>query len=67
MKMPLSLFPQDIFKHYGLLDKVLNGYAYMEIHKGMYSLPQAGILASDLLKKCLAKHGYFKQLHTPGL
>ncbi len=33
----------------------------------MYSLPQAGILANKLLKKCLAKHGYFKQLHTPGL
>ncbi len=26
MKMPLSLFPQDIIKHYGLLDKVLNDY-----------------------------------------
>ncbi len=26
MKMPLSLFPQDIIKHYGLLDKALNGY-----------------------------------------
>jgi hypothetical protein len=65
--MPLSLFPQDIIKHSGLLDKVLNGYVYMQIHKGMYGLPQAGILANKLLKKCLAKHGYFKQPHTPGL
>jgi hypothetical protein len=67
MKMPLSLFPQDIIKHYGLLDKAINGYDYMEIHKGMYGLPQAGILANKLLKKRLAKHGYFEQPHTPGL
>ena len=39
----------------------------MEICKGMYSLPQAGILANKLLKKCLAIHGYYKQLHTPSL
>jgi hypothetical protein len=31
MKMPLSLFSQDIIEHYGLLNKVLVGYAYMEI------------------------------------
>ena len=39
----------------------------MEICKGMYGLPQVGILANKLLKKCLARHSYFKQLHTPGL
>jgi hypothetical protein len=38
IKMPLSLFPQDIIKHYGLLDKVLTGYVNMEICKGMYGL-----------------------------
>jgi hypothetical protein len=67
MKMPLSIFLQDFFEHYGLLDKALNGYVYMEIHKGMYNLPQAGILTNKLLKKCLAKHRYFEQPHTPGL
>ncbi len=56
MKMPLSLFPQDIIDHYGLLDKALNGYIYIEICKGIYGLPQAGILANKLLKKRLAKH-----------
>jgi hypothetical protein len=35
MKIPLSLFPQDIIEHYALLDKAINGYVYMEIHKGM--------------------------------
>ena len=47
MKMPLSLFPQDISEHYGLLDKAINGYVCMEIHKGMYGLPQASILATS--------------------
>jgi hypothetical protein len=32
----------------------------MEIRKGMYGLSQAGILASKLLKLCLAHYGYFK-------
>jgi hypothetical protein len=50
MKMPLSLFPQDIIEHYGLLDKVLNGYVYMIICKGVYSLLQAGIPGNKLLK-----------------
>jgi hypothetical protein len=51
MKMPLSLFPQDIIDHYGLLNKVLHRYGYIEICKGMYGLPQADIFANKLLKK----------------
>jgi hypothetical protein len=39
----------------------------MEIRKGMYGLPQTGILANKLLKLCLACHGYFEQPHMPGL
>jgi hypothetical protein len=67
MRMPISLFPTNIIDHYQLNNKVLKDYVYMEIRKGMYGLPQAGILANKLLKKCLAKHGYFEQPHTPGL
>ena len=33
----------------------------------MYGLPQAGILANKLLKKRLARYGYFELPHTPGL
>jgi hypothetical protein len=64
MKMQLSLFPQDIINHYGLLGHV---YIYIEFRKGMYGLPQAVILANKLPKKCLTKHGYLEQPHTPGL
>ena len=39
----------------------------MEIRKGVYGLPEAVILANKLLKKCLVRHGYFEQPHTPDL
>jgi hypothetical protein len=67
MKIPIALLPDDIIEHYQLREKVLDGYVYMEIHKGMYGLLQAGILAKKLLKEHLVHHGYFKQPHTLGL
>jgi hypothetical protein len=67
MRMPISLFPTNIINHYQLNNKVLKDYVYMEIRKVMCGLPQASILANKLLKKRLAKHGYFEQPHTPGL
>ncbi len=67
MKMPLRLMLEDIIKHYGLREKAVDGYVYMGIWKGIYGLPQAGILANKLLKLRLACHGYFKQPHTPSL
>jgi hypothetical protein len=33
----------------------------------MYGLSQAGILAQNLLKKCLNQHGYHQSNVTPGL
>ncbi len=62
-----TLLNQYEYMKNGLLDKVLNDYVYREIRKGVYGLPQAGILANKLLKKRLAKHGYYEQPHTPGL
>lgn len=41
-----------------------SGYVYKE---GIYGLLQAGILPNQLLKKHLAKYGYYKVPHTPGL
>ncbi len=67
MKIPIALLPDDIIEHYQLQEKVLDGYVYMEICKGMYGLPQAVILANKLLKEQLVRHGYFKQPQTPGL
>jgi hypothetical protein len=67
MQMQLSLFPDDIIAHYNLLEKILNGFVYMEIPSGMFGLPQTGILANKLLKTCLACHRYFEVPHMPGL
>ena len=44
-----------------------NGYVYMKILRGIYGLPQSGILANKLLKEWLAEHGYYELPHTPGL
>ena len=67
MKMPINLIPDEVIAHYNLRPNIKNGFIYMEIRKGMYGLPQAGILANKLLKERLAPHGYYEQTHTPGL
>ena len=60
MRMAIKLIPQAIMDQYNLMPKVLNGFVYMEIIRGMYGLPQAGILANKLLKNMLTPHGYYK-------
>ena len=58
-RMKLELFPQDIIDEYGLRDKVdADGYVFCEVRCGMYGLPQAGIIAQELLTKRLHKAGY---------
>jgi hypothetical protein len=46
---------------------VLNGFIYLEMQRTVWGLPQAGILASKLLRKCLLSHGYYEWNNTPGL
>ena len=45
----------------------LNGFVYLEIRKAIYGLPQAGILANQLLRQRLRPAGYYEVAHTPGL
>ena len=67
MKIPLSHIPDEIITEYSLRNKVHHDSSiYIEIQKGMYGLPQAGMLANKLLKRRLAKHGYYEVRHTPG-
>jgi len=55
----LELFPEDIIKEYGLRDKVdSDANVFCEVQRGMYGLPQAGIIAQNLLTKRLHKAGY---------
>ena len=67
MRIPLKLIPQEIIEEYNLLSLVSDGHVYIEVQKGMYGLPQAGILANQLLARRLAVHGYHQTKFTPGL
>ena len=67
MKIPITHIPVEIINEYKLRPKVhTDGAVYIEIRKGMYGLPQAGMLANKLLKRRLAQHGYYEVRHTPG-
>jgi hypothetical protein len=46
----ISSLPQEIIDEFGLLELAHDGRVYVEIQKGMYGLPQAGILANELLQ-----------------
>ena len=66
-RMKSELFPEDIIKEYGLRDKVdSDGNVFCEVRRGMYGLPQAGIIAQNLLTKRLRKAGYSQSKVTPG-
>ena len=68
IKIKLSDIPDEIIKEYKLKDKVTkNGCIYIEANRGMYGLPQSGLLANQLLEKRLNKHGYFQSKLVPGL
>lgn len=56
----------EIIKEYNLLGKVDHeGYIYIEVCKGMYGLPQAGILVQELLAERLDRHGYQQSAIIP--
>ena len=60
--------PKDVIAHYKLEEIATpDGYIYCEIQKGMYGLPQAGIIAQQLLEERLEKDGYRQSKITPGL
>jgi hypothetical protein len=67
MRIPISLIPAKIMEMYNLAPLVENGYVYVRIEKGMYGLPQAGIIANERLTKFLKPHGYAPCPITPGL
>jgi hypothetical protein len=54
MVINLSSLPQEIIDEFGLLELAHDGRVYIEIQKGVYGLPQAGILANELLQQSLA-------------
>jgi hypothetical protein len=67
MVIILSSPPQESIDKYDLIELSQDGKVYIEIQKGMYGLPQAGILTMELLQRNLAKDGYRPTTHTHGL
>ena len=52
VRIKIEDIPEEIIVEYKLRDKISSdGYIYVENRKGMYGLPQAGILVQELLEK----------------
>jgi hypothetical protein len=58
---------EEFIEEYNLQGHNRDGWIYFKICQGCYGLPQAGILANDLLRSCLLAKGYHKAKSTPGL
>jgi hypothetical protein len=67
MQIPVRDIPDCIMTQYTLAPLVHAGHVLVEIRKGMYGLPQAGIIANTRLQAHLATYGYLPVLHTAGL
>jgi hypothetical protein len=63
----LSSLPQETIDKYYLIELSQDGKVYINIQKGVYGLPQAGILANELLQRNLAKGDNRPTHHTHGL
>jgi hypothetical protein len=68
MQLKLTDIPDKVIEHYNLRELATSDeYVYCEVTKGMYGLPQAGIIAHKLLEKRLAEHGYYQSKIVHGL
>jgi hypothetical protein len=64
----LSDIPDEIIVEYTLREKATsNGSIYIMATKGMYGLPQAGLIANELLESRLNKNRYRQSKLVPGL
>ena len=66
-RIHIDNIPEEVIEEYNLRDKEVDVYVYIEIVKGMYGLPQAGILAQELLEKQLVECGYTQSKIIHGL
>ncbi len=68
MQLKILDMLDDIIEQYKLNDIITpDGHIYCEMQKGMYGLPQAGIIVQELLEDRLRQHGYTQSKTTPGL
>jgi hypothetical protein len=68
IRMKLNDIPAEVIGEYKLNDKATpDGSIYIKAKRGMYGLPQSGLLANELLEKRLNRHGYRQSKFVPGL
>ena len=67
VRIRLDDVPQEFIDEYNLTHHVRDGWVYFKIVRGVYGLPQSGILANQLLEKRLNEAGYYQLDATPGL
>ena len=67
VRIKISDIPDEFCMEYNLGGRDRDGWIYFEIRKGCYELPQAGILANDLLCSRLLTEGFYEAASTPGL
>ena len=67
MKVKLDMISKEIVEQYNLKEIFADGRIHIKIRKGIYGIPQVGIVANNKLKKHLAKYGYYLTKLTPGL
>jgi hypothetical protein len=57
MVINLASLPQETIEKYDLNELAQDVKVYIQIQKGMYGLPQEGIITSELLQRNLAEDG----------
>ena len=68
IRIKLTDIPDEVIREYNLASiATKDGSIHIEASRGMYGLPQAGLLANELLEKRLNKHGYRQSKLVPGL
>ncbi len=68
VRIKITDIPKEFILEYDLAEKGdHNGWIYFEIWCCCYGLPQAGILADNLLRGHLEKEGYYEATTKPGL
>ena len=68
VKIKMRDIPEEIIFKYNLRElAAADGNVYIKANRGMYGLPQLGLLANKLLEERLNKHGYRQSKLVPGL
>ncbi len=67
MRLKMADIPKEFIELYNLRQLATpDGYIYVWVQKGMYGLPQAGIIAQQLLETLLIANRYCQSTVTPG-